>query len=181
MTRNTHLYKTQYSIGKKKHDVYYRDITALEYTFFNNIKNQAVRDDMIGRLVIYQTDPDKVPFGTRIIIGRDVMSRVDSILASRQLFEISINEFREKIKQDDFLMAIKNILMCLPGQSFTDLLNLTINDLLELACLCELIVGKPIFETGHKKGGLVNTKTLPDDGKSLQQKMDALNNHLGQK
>ena len=179
MTRNTHLYKTQYVKDKKKHDIYYRDLTSLEYTFLNNIKNIAVKNDMAGRIAIWETDPDIVPFGTRMIIGRDAISRIDNLLSSKQIFEITINEFRENIKKDDFLMAIKNILMCIPGQSFTDLLNLTITDLLELSCVCELIIGKPLFDTGNKKSGLLNPKTLPDDGKSLQEKMDALNSHLG--
>jgi hypothetical protein len=73
ITRNTHLYKTHCLINKKKQDIYYRDLTSLEYTFLNNIKNTAIRDDLAGRTAIFQFDPDKVPFGTRIIIGRDVL------------------------------------------------------------------------------------------------------------
>ena len=179
MTRHTHLYKTQCVIDKKKQDIFYRDLTAVEYTFFTNIKNTAIRDDMAGKMVIYQMDPEKVPFGTRIIIGRDALSRVDRILDDKQMFEITITELRNKLKQDDFLIAIKSILICLPGQSYTDLLNLTLVDLLELVCLCEAIIGKPLFDIGSfKKGGLINTKTLPDDGKSLQEKMSALNGFI---
>lgn len=180
MTRNTHLYKTQYVINKKKQEVYYRDLTSLEYTFLSNIKNLAIRNDMAGRTAIYQIDPDQVPFGTRIVIGEDVLRRVNAVLNDKELFEITILELRERIKKDDFLMAIKSILTCLPGQSYTDLLKLNMVDLLELVCLCEQLVGKQILGVGNiKKHGLINTATLPDDGQSLQDKMNALNSHLG--
>jgi hypothetical protein len=180
MTRNKHLYKIQCVINKKKIEVYYRDLTSIEYAFLTNLKNAAIRDDLAGRTAIYQMDPDKVPFGTRITIGRDVLRRVNFVLEDKQMFEVTINELREKIKKDDFLMAVKSIVTCLPGQSIMDLLNLTLIDILELVCLCELIIGKPLLEVGgFKKRGLVNTKTLPDDGKSLQEKMNALNSHLG--
>jgi hypothetical protein len=180
MTRNTKLYKIQTTINKKKQDIYYRDLTTVEYTFLVNIKNTAIRDDLAGRTAIYLTDPEKIPFGTRITIGRDVLRRVNNILEDKELFEITVHDLRDNLKKDDFMMAIKTIVTCIPGQSITELLKMTLTDLLELVCLCELVVGKQILGVGNiKKHGLINTKNLPDDGKSLQEKMDALNSHLG--
>lgn len=179
MTKNTHLYKIQCVINKKKQNIYYRDLTAIEYLFISNIKNEAFKEDLAGRTAIFDCDPDKIPFSKRMIIGRDCLDRVKQLLSSNQLFEITINELREKIKRDDFMIAIKYILMYLPGQSYTDLLKLNIIDILELVCLCEQIYNKPLFEFGQKKHGLVNTKNLLDDGKSLQDKMNALNKFVG--
>jgi hypothetical protein len=177
-TRNTKLYKISCVIDKKKTEVYYRDLNTLEYSFLSNIKNEGVKYDIAGRQVIYQLDPDKVPFVVRMKIGEDVLKRINGLLESSQLFEITINEFRESLKKDDAMIAIKNILTYLPGQSFTELLKLNIKDLLELVCLCEYITGKQIFDIG-KKHGLINTNKLPDEGKSLQEKMNKISAHLG--
>ncbi|MCK9429444.1 MAG: hypothetical protein M0R17_05530 [Candidatus Omnitrophica bacterium] len=173
MTRQTKLYKISAMVNKTKQNIFYRDLTANEYTFINNIKNLAIKEDIAGRTAIYNYDPDKLSLGVRIQIGRDALSRVDNILSSKQIFEITISEFRASIKSDDFMLLIKQILSCLPGQSYIDLLNLTLKDLIELACLCELLIGKPLFDSG-KKGGLVNPKNLEDNGKSLQDKMNKL-------
>jgi hypothetical protein len=178
MTRNTKIYKILYPVGKKKEEVYYRDLTAMEYAFVNNIKNETIKRDLAARKAILYKDPDTLPIGTRITIGDDLLNKINNFLSSKQLFEITVSEFRENIKHDDFMIAIKHILTCLPGQSFTDLLNLNIKDLLELVCLCEYITGKPILDIG-KKHGLVNKNNLPDDGKSLQEKMNALNSFMG--
>ena len=177
LTRNTKLYKIT-SSGKKKKDILYRDLNSIEYAFLNNIKNQAIRAEIAGYISIYNSDPNDVPLGIKIQIGNDVISRVESLLTSKQLFEITVNEFRDHIKHDDALMAIKQILSCLPGQSITELLKLNIKDLLEIVCLCELLINKPLFDFHGKRSGLVNTKDLPDDGKSLQEKMNTFS-HLG--
>jgi hypothetical protein len=177
MTRNTRLYKVSCVIDKKKQEVYYRDLTALEYSFISNIKNNLVKCEMAAKTAIIKIDPDKVPIGPLLKIGEDILSRLDSFLQSSQIFDITIKEFRDNLKNDDIMILIRHILTCLPGQSFTDLIKLNIKDLIELVCLCEYITGKPIF--GNKKRGLVNKNILPEDGKSLQEKMSALNNFVG--
>lgn len=174
ITKNTKLYKISCRINKQKEEIYYRDLNTLEYSFLINIKNEGIRNDIAGKLVIVFRDVDTIPFGVRMNIGQDIINRTQNFCNSSELIEISIAEFRESILQDEMMMAIKQILNILPGQSYTELLKLNIKDLIELACLCELLIGKPIF----KKHGLLNGK-LPDDGKSLQEKMNALNKQLG--
>jgi len=178
ITRNTKLYKISTIINKKKEDIYYRDLNALEFAFLNNIKNDLIKSDMAGRKVIVNQDVDKLPFGVIFKIGEDALKKVNDFLSDTQLFEITVKEFRESLLKDDAMVAIKHILSCIPGQSFTDLIKLNIKDLLELVCLCEYIIGKQLLGV-DKKHGLVNKNKLPDDGKSLQEKMNALNGHLG--
>jgi hypothetical protein len=180
MTRNTKLYKISCIVDKKRQDVYYRDLTVLEYSYLSNIKNNIIKCEQAARTAIVKTDPDKIAIGPLLKIGEDVYNRTDSFLdpENHQLFEITISEFRESLKNDDIMILIKHILTCLPGQSFTDLIKLNIKDLVELVCMCEFMIGKPIFGA-QKKHGLINKSTLPDDGKSLQEKMNALNSHLG--
>lgn len=180
LTRNTKLYKTSFNRGSEKVEVYYRDLTVLELSFLSNIKNDIVRYDLAGSTSIYNLDPSIVPIGTKIKIGEEILTKSSELANDIQLLEITVSEFRDSIKKDDVMMAIKFILMILPGQSVTSLLKLTHKDLVELVCLCEEISGKQIFTFGGKKGTtLINPKNLPDDGKSLQQKIDELNNHLG--
>jgi len=178
LTRNTKLYKIKYTLNKKQNEVYYRDINALEYSFLCNLKNGVIVNDLAAKSVIVFTDPETIPFGTRQLIGKDVITKTNDVIQSKQLFEITVNEFREKLNHDDIMVAIKNILTCIPGQSFTDLIKLNFKDLLELVCLCEYIIGKPILDIG-KKRGLINKNSLPDNGKSLQEKMNGLNSSIG--
>jgi hypothetical protein len=180
MTRQTKLYKTSFNNKNEKVEVYYRDLTVLEISFLSNIKNDIVRYDLAGVTAIYNIDSDKVPFGTRVKIGEEALSRSLELVNDQTMLEISVSDFRDSIKKDDVMMSLKYILSILPGQSFTELLKLTHKDLVELICLCEEISGKQIFNFGKRKGtNLINPTSLPDDGKSLQQKIDALNSHLG--
>jgi hypothetical protein len=184
LTRNTRLYRTSFTRGTEKTEVYYRDLSTLELSFLSNIKNDTVRYDLAGQTAIYNISPDLVPFGTRSRIGEEVLVKAETLINDPQLLEISVKEFRDNIKKDDVMMCMKYILSVLPGQSFTDLIKLNHKDLIELICLCEEITGKQIFNfgsIGKKRTTLVNPKTLPDDGKSLQQKIDELNSHLGTK
>lgn len=180
MTRNTKLYKTSFMRNSEKIEVLYRDLTTLELSFLFNIKNDISRYDMAASVAIYNYNPSEVPIGVKVKIGEEILSKALEIVNDIQLLEISVSEFRESVKKDDVMMCIKYILSIIPGQSFTDLLNLNFKDLIELVCLCEEITGKSIFTFGGKKGTtLINPKNLPDDGKSLQQKMDELNNFVG--
>lgn len=178
ITRNTKLYKLTTTIHKKKVDILYRDLNALEYAFLNNIKNNIVKTEMAGRTVLFNKDPDSLPYGILLQIGEDILQRTADFLDDTQIFEITIKDFRESLIKDDAMIAIKHILTYMPGQSFTDLIKLNMKDLLELVCLCEFIAGKPILDVG-KKHGLINKSKLPDDGKSLQEKMNALNTFVG--
>lgn len=172
-TRNTKLYKVNYNDQGIKKEIIYRDLTNLEYSFLSNIKNDALRVEMAGKTVIDEID---IPIGTLLLIGKKVLDNITDLLSSEELFNITLDEFKNNIKNDNIMMAIKQILCVLPGQSFTDLLNLNIKDLLELIVLCEEIQGKPIL----KRGGVKLKHNLTDeDKKSLQQKMNELNKFVG--
>ena len=92
-------------------------------------------------------------------------------------FELTIKEFRSKVKNDSTLALIRHILETLKNESLLELLNLTHRDLIELGCICELIQGKSIFKVGPqlKKGMKLASQ---EEVKSLQQKMKELNQHL---
>lgn len=170
MTRQCNLYSIKYTVKGHQEEVYYRDLTVLELAFLSNIKTLPIRLETAGKLALYnKTD---VPFPTLLKIGEDILNRAYTDKQDTQLLEIYVREFREKISQDDNLQMIKTILQYFPGQSVTDLFNLTYKDLIEIVCLCEASIGKNIFKYG--KGGLVNTKDLPDGGKSMQAKFDKI-------
>lgn len=182
MTRNTKLYKTSFTKKGEKIQVHFRDLTVLELSFFDNIKNDAVRLDMIARTSIQNMSPDDVPWPTRLNIGEQAYNQSVKEIQDLKLLEICVSEFRDDVSKDYVLKAIAHIVEAFPGQSVTDLLKLTAKDLIELMCLSEKILNKQFFDFGNtpkKKGmSLVNSSEFEDDGKSLQEKMDQLNGFL---
>lgn len=183
MTKNTKLRKITYNDQK----IVYKDLTALEIATIDNIKNESIKYETAAKLSIVEpTDTIDIPIGILIQIGRNSYKNSVVPLGDQELFEITVAEFRERLRDEGSspVPLIAEILKVLPGQSFTDLMKLTYLDLLELVCVCERIKGEQILTVKkglpNKKGfKLVNTKDLPDDGKSLQQKMADLNNALG--
>lgn len=176
ITRNTQLYKITYKLNNNPHELIFRDLTAVEYNFISNIKNDALKVEMAGKLVIDNYN-DKIPIGTILKVGKTVIDNVTEILNSQELFDITISNIKDDIKKDDFMMLIKNILMVIPGQSFTDLIKLNLKDLIELLCLCEEIVGKPILKSSKHKTTLKKAFS-EEDQKSLQQKMNELTSFI---
>jgi hypothetical protein len=182
MTKNTKLYKTTFKKDKKTVDVYFRDLTILELEFLNNIKNEIIKNEIAGKISVYNMEANKVPFPTLVMIGEQAISYSNKEVNDITLLEIFVSESREKLKEHYLYIGLKDILEAFPGQSITDLLKLTPRDIFELMCLAELILKRPLFKFGgFKKQGrtLVNPSQFPDDGKSLQEKMDELNQHLG--
>lgn len=179
MTRNTRTYRAKF----KDLVVEFRDLTTLELSFLSNIKNHVYRYDMAAYKAIINPSPDSVPWAKRINIGEQLFDLSTDCMTDVQLLEVTVSEFRDKANGDEVLLAIKAILDAFPGQSIDGLLNMTHRDLIELACLAESYTGKTIYNIGkvNKKGmKLVNPNELPDsDKETLQQKMDALNKHLG--
>lgn len=183
MTRNTKLYQVTY-LGKK---IIYRDLTVKEVDFIDGIKDQILKSELAGKLALIEpTDTIKVPAGILIQIGYNSLKNSVKNTRDKDLFEITVKEFRKNLEEESKspIPLIIEILKVLPGQSATDLMNLTYNDLIELVCACEKIKGAQILSVGgkhkpHKGVKLVDPKNLPDDGKSLQQKMDELNKVLG--
>lgn len=172
-TRNTKLYKITYNDNGIKKEVIYRDLTNLEYSFLSNITNDVLKVEMAGKTVV---EDSNIPIGTILRIGKQVIDNVTNLLGSEELLNITIGEFKNNIKNDSIMIYIREILSILPGQSFTELLNLNLKDLIELVVLCEEIQGKPIF----KRSGIKLKHNLTDDDKkSLQQKMNELNKFVG--
>lgn len=183
MTRNTKLYQISYN-GIK---IVYRDLTAKEVGFVENIKTETLRYEIAAKLVISEpTDTTGIPIGIMLQIGSNAYINSSKYIRDKDLFEITVKESRDGLEKETSspMALIAEIIKSIPGQSITDLFELTYKDLIELVCVCEKIRGVQLLSVVdglQKKKGirLVDPKNLPDEGKSLQQKMDDLNNFIG--
>ena len=175
MTRNTKFYKTKGS------DIYYRDLTTVEYNVLMNIKNAVIRNEMAGTIAINNKDPKDVPFETKVQIGEDIIYRTSRIIDDPALVDVYVGQFRDTIKKGDPIVTwISHITKVFPGTSVVDLLNLTAKDLIELVVLCEEIIGNKIFGSKQKKMNFVNPANLDDAGKkALRDQIRNLNNDIG--
>ena len=183
MTRNTKLYKTNVlDINGEKVEVLYRDLTALEIAYLNNIKNEQRKAEMTAKISIQNIDSSDIHWQVLEQIGISAWQKSTRIMLDEELFELTIREFRDSVQKDPIFNLIKKINEVFPGESLTNLLKMTYKDLLELACLCEVIVGKKMFNiSGPFK---TNTETatstnngkteFADDGKTLREKMEEL-------
>lgn len=182
MTKNTKLYKTYFTKHEKKIDIYYRDLTVLELSFFSNINNDFIRNEMAGKVAIVNMDPADVPYPTIERIGEESYLNSTKEINDEQLLEICVSEFRDTVPTDYTLMCILRINQAFPTQPILELMNLTNKDLIELVVLAEISLGKPLFNFKNgitKKGmNLIDPHSLPDDGKSLQEQMNELNQHI---
>lgn len=185
MTRNTKLYK----VTHKNQEIIYRDLTVAELGVLDKIKADTSKFEFAAHLALVKpTDTNGIPFGVLIQIGRNAYINSYKI-KDKNVFELTVEELRKGFDADSDspMPLIEEIIKAMPGQSATDLMNLTFKDLIELVCLAERIRGIQILNAGkvqkqRQKGAkLVDTSELPDDGKSLQQKMAELNAALGQK
>lgn len=180
MTRNTSLHKLKY----EGNSVIYRDLNSLEVAFLLNIKNDSVRNEMAAKTAML--DPEQnVPWPILQQVGERAIEHSTKVATDKQLFEITVKEYRDKLASDTDLSLISHIIRVFPGESILELLKLTHKDLIELVCLAESMTNSQIFTVRgspvRKKKGvkLVNPNELPDDGKGLQDKMNELNSMLG--
>lgn len=182
-TKNTTLHKIKYD----KTTVVFRDLTINEVCFLKNIKEEVYKQEYAGTFAIVEpTDTTSIPWAIKLQVGQRAIFNSTKTLNDKDLFEVTVKEYRQQLEKDTTspMPLMIEILKVLPGQSITELLNMTYNDLIEIACVCESLSGKQILnvEKGFtKKKGikLLDPKTLPDDGKSLQEKMTELNLALG--
>lgn len=184
MTRNTKLHKTKVTLNGKEEVVLFRDLTAGELGFLNNIKNDATRAEFAGRLALYDRNHKDLSWAILMQIGQKSMDQSNVIFSNDVLFEMTVKDIRNKIDNDTLLTAITFILKVLPGQSITDLLNLTPMDLIEIVCICEKIIGQNLLEFGEKKQkskmNLINPESLtPEQTKNLRQQIANLNSTVG--
>jgi hypothetical protein len=180
MTRNTKIHK----LKAKEREYLFRDLTAAELSFLEGIKNEAQRFEIAGRLALYEEDVALVDWPILISIGEQSISLSTSFYTNDVVFEMTVKDMRAKIEDDFILTAITFILRVLPGQSITELMNLTPKDLIELLCVCEKLINKPLLEFGETKKkpkmSLVNPESLtPDQTKNLRQEIAKLNSQYG--
>ena len=183
MTRKTSLYQ----IKVNKQPIVYRDLTVLEISYLSNIKNDLVKKEMAAKVAIVDpTDLSNISWPILQKVGSNALENSTKWITDKQLFEILVKGYREEIKEGSSPLAmIRQILQIFPGQSITELLKLTWKDLVEILCMAEISVGKKIFDVSgipsapRKGSSLVQSNAFEDDGKSLQEKMNALNATLG--
>lgn len=184
MTRNTKLHKFTVTIEGKKEEVLFRDLNYLELSFLKNIKNDARRCELAGRIAVYDKDSNTIGWAALMQIGESAIQNGDRVFSNDVVFEMFVKETRTSVKSDVTLTMIAKILTCLPGQSFTDLIKLTPEDLIELVILCEQITQDELINLGgqQKKKGmkLTNPENLSDeDSKTLRQQIAKLNSSIG--
>ena len=181
MTRNTKLYKTK---GQTP-EVFFRDLNTEELAFLGNIKNEIKKADLAAGMAIVEPEISKVEWQVRLKVGREAMINSTQCVNDDALFEITVKEFRKKVKDDFALWSISKIRSVFPGESLINLLKLTHKDLIELVCFCELVTEQNIFNIGTvakrpKKGmRLVNVNDVPGAAAALKQQIRDLNKVIG--
>lgn len=180
MTRNTKLHVFT-SKGKK---ILFRDLTVEELAFLKGIKSDANRCEIAGKLALYNSEDKNIGWAVLMQIGQNAIDKSESLLDHQITFEMTLRELRESVDKDVVLVAIGSILKVLPGQSITDLLKLTMKDLLEIVVICEKITGSVLIDTNvtSKKPTmkLADTSSLsPEQNKSLRQQIAKLNSKMG--
>ncbi len=184
MTKNT----TFYRIKHQNKEILYKDLSVSTLCYLENIKNEVNRNELAAKAsIISPTNLEEIPWPILQQVGRNAIENSVKYISDKQLFEILVKEYREGLTDGSSpLSMIKHIMVAFPGQSITELLKLTWKDLVELVCLSEEVIGKRIFNVGgapaapRRKGSrLVNSSLFTNDGKSLQEKMNELNNILG--
>jgi hypothetical protein len=177
MTRKTKLYKASYIFDNKKNTVYFKTLTSSDIGFLSNIKNISEKYDQAAKRSIVDTNPELIPWTVRLKIGEDIFESSSRSINDQQLFEITVKNLRENVKNDPVLWCISKIRQVWPNQSLTELLNLTIDDLIEMVCFCEELTDQKLFNVDHiprKSKKLVNPGDLPDGGKSFMDKIKNL-------
>jgi hypothetical protein len=184
MTRKTKLHSYPATINGKKQNILFRDLTSGETAFLKNIKNDAMRCEFAGKIALYDTKDTDINWATLMQIGQSALEYSERLLSQNILFEMYIKDLRESVENDMILTAIGYILKIIPGQSFTDLLNLTAEDIFELVVVCEKIIGHPLLDFNPEKQKprmkLTNPDALsPEQSKNLRQQIAELNSSMG--
>jgi len=174
LTRNTKMYKSSNSEGNV--DVMCRSLTLLELNVIGKMTSHFHKCEFAFQLAyISGTKPN---FFAQQQIGNDVIVDSNIEFNNMELFELTVEEMRHAVKDDNTLNLIHHISNSFPGTSLEYLLNLTFLDLIELGALCENITNKKIFTTTNSSANNIKinegTKTFEEDGKSLQEKMKDL-------
>jgi len=167
MTRNTKTYKTKI----KDQEIHYRTLNVTELHVINNMNNDFYKNETAAKISLL--DEYDIEYAALQSIGKDVLLRSQIILYDSDLYKLTVDNFRNAIKQDETMILITKILQGIPGVSIEFLYSQTFTDLLELGCICEHLTNKSFFKFSQtmeieQKNG---TTFFKDDGKSLQEKI----------
>lgn len=176
-TRNTKLYKsTVFNQNGDKVDVIYRDLNVEETTYIINLKNESKKREEAYKLAV--DGEYHLSWPTILQIGETIILKSKNITEDDELFNLTVQDYRESVNNDSTFNLISQISRVFSGTSITDLLKLTYRDLIELVCLCEVMTNKKLFNVDGRIGKQNNPKNkqteFPDDGKTLQEKMKEL-------
>jgi len=177
LTRNTKLYTAK---DGKQVSVVYRTLTISEISVIEKIKNPVHKAEIAYDIAYISGDEPN--FLAKYQIGIDIIDASLLEINDETLFALTVDEFRDSVKQDLALSLIPSIIAVLPGTSIDFLLNSTYLDLIELAAFCEKISNKKIFNTTTALSKPLETKKDgklffdDNDSRSLQEKMKDLSN-----
>lgn len=169
MTRNTRLYK----LYNNNQEILIRDLTTAEINVLNNIKNINLKYEMAAKFAVLNCDPLELHWTVLYQIGVYIINKSQDILYGSVIRDITINDIRNKVKEDDFYILISQIIHAFPGESILKLMDMTYRDLVELVCFIEITNNKNILKTSSNKPiKKSNGKNeFPDDGLSLAEKI----------
>ena len=177
LTRNTKLYIAN---DGKQVSVVYRTLTISEIAVLEKIHNSVYKAETAYDIAyISGNEPN---FLAKYQIGQDIIEASVLEINDETLFALTVDDFRDTVKNDLAFNLIPSIITVLPGTTIEYLLNLTYLDLIELGALCEKMSNKKIFNTTTALSKPVDTKKDgklffdDNDGRSLQEKMKDLSN-----
>jgi len=173
LTRQTKLYKSTFD----DKEVIYRTLNITEINVINNISNTYYKYDVAYDLAVINKD-DEINYLIKQQIGKDIIESSALSLSDDMILSLTVDGFRESVKNDFTLTLIPQIMNVL-NVNLEYLLSLTIDDLIELTALCEIMTNKKIFkDIDMPKEDVAikndNPQFFPEDGKSLQDKMKEL-------
>ena len=175
LTRNTKLYKS--SDGTNV-EITFRTLNVTELSVIESINSQYHKKDTAYNLGYISGDEPN--FFVKQQIGQDIIEASTLELQDETLLELTIDDFRNSVKNDFIFGLIQSIVAVIPSTSIEYLLSLTLKDLIELTVLCENLTNKKIFSGPSTSSNSVQIKDdhafFEDDGKSLQEKMKDLGN-----
>jgi len=177
LTRNTKLFRAYSESGKT---AIYKTLSISELSVIEKIESIYHKNEFAYQ--IGKVSGDDMNFFEEQQIGKQIINSSLILFENQNLFELTIDEFRETLDNDAVFTLISNIIGIMPNVSIEYLLSLTYEDIIELTVFCEKISNKVIFNTTASTAPTQRLNPTPeiveegktffqDDGKSLQEKM----------
>ena len=193
-TRNTKFFKTVVD------DIIYTDrqLSISEINMLDNMSNPYNKNNVACMLSLVEGYFEDIPWQKRQQIGTKVLEFSTEIIRNQEYLEAIAKKHQLRLANDEIIEMIKVILDIIPNTNIEYLLSLTVEDIIELVCICEKIANKRIFtfkgsnntmKVGDKKPTQDMPSSLPDgttigddgklyfedEGKSLKDKMKETN------